>query len=160
MQVLGPALIGKDPCDQEGLDALMLKLDGTANKGSLGANAVLGASLAISKAGAGAKKIPLFQHYAQVSRAFVELFYEPGFIVSHLSFLKLSSHIFFKLAGHPTGGEFTMPVPCFNVINGGEHAGNKLAFQVILWQPIIFYPHRGSHGLKRDKSSELTRNKN
>jgi enolase len=35
----------------------------------------------------------------------------------------------FKLAGHPTGGDFTLPVPCFNVINGGEHAGNKLAFQ-------------------------------
>jgi len=97
-KVLGPALLGKDPADQEGLDALMNQLDGTPNKGNLGANAILGASLAISKAGAGAKKIPLYLHYAE-------------------------------LAGHPTGGDFTMPVPCFNVINGGEHAGNKLAFQ-------------------------------
>lgn len=97
-KVLGPALIGKDPTDQEGLDSLMINLDGSPNKGNLGANAILGASLAISKAGAASKKIPLYQHFAE-------------------------------LAGHPTNGDFTLPVPCFNVINGGEHAGNKLAFQ-------------------------------
>jgi len=96
--VLGPALLGKDPVDQVGLDALMIGLDGTPNKGNLGANAILGASLAISKAGAGARRVPLYRHFAE-------------------------------LAGHPTDGKFTMPVPCFNVINGGEHAGNKLAFQ-------------------------------
>ena len=94
---LGPALLGKNPADQQGLDDLMLGLDGTPNKATLGANAVLGASLAISKAGAAAHKIPLYAHYAQ-------------------------------LAGNDSA-EFTMPVPCFNVINGGEHAGNKLAFQ-------------------------------
>lgn len=80
-QVIGPALIGKDPTDQEGLDALMIGLDGTPNKGKLGANAILGASLAVSKAGAGAKGVPLYRHYAE-------------------------------LAGHPTDGKFTMPVPC------------------------------------------------
>ena len=47
---LGPALLGKDPTDQSGLDQLMLDLDGTPNKTNLGANAILGASLAISKA--------------------------------------------------------------------------------------------------------------
>jgi enolase len=62
-------LIGKDPTDQEGLDAMMLALDGTPNKGNLGANSILGASLAISKAGAGAKKIPLYQHYAEVRQS-------------------------------------------------------------------------------------------
>ena len=67
IQTLGPALIGKDPTDQEGLDALMIALDGTPNKANFGANAILGASLAISKAGAGAKKVPLFQHYAEVA---------------------------------------------------------------------------------------------
>ena len=50
-KTLGPALVGKDPTDQAGLDQLMLDLDGTANKTNLGANAILGASLAISKAG-------------------------------------------------------------------------------------------------------------
>jgi enolase len=53
-------------------------------------------SLAASKAGAAAKGIPLWKHYAEI-------------------------------AGNPTPD--VLPVPCFNVINGGEHAGNKLAFQ-------------------------------
>merc|ERR1712194_990694 len=56
-----------------------------------------GVSLAVSKAGAAAKKVPLYKHFAD-------------------------------LAGNDLS-EFTMPVPCFNVINGGSHAGNKLAFQ-------------------------------
>jgi enolase len=66
--VIGPALIGKDPTDQEALDALMIKLDGTPNKGNLGANAILGASLAIAKAGAASKKVPLYAHFAEVGR--------------------------------------------------------------------------------------------
>jgi enolase len=75
----------------------MLKIDGTPNKNSMGANAILGISLAASKAGAAAKGIPLYAHYAD-------------------------------LAGNKEE-KYTMPVPCFNVINGGSHAGNKLAFQ-------------------------------
>jgi len=46
---------------QRDIDDLMNKLDGTPNKGKLGANAILGVSLAISKAGAAAKKVPLYQ---------------------------------------------------------------------------------------------------
>lgn len=95
--VLGPAVVGMDPTSQQEIDDKMLELDGTKNKNNLGANAILGVSLAVSKAGAAAKGIPLYAHYAQ-------------------------------LAGN--GEEkYTMPVPCFNVINGGSHAGNKLAFQ-------------------------------
>lgn len=45
----------------------MIELDGTPNKGNLGANAILGASLAASKAGAGAKGVPLYQHYADLA---------------------------------------------------------------------------------------------
>lgn len=56
-----------DVTDQEGIDEVMIKLDGTANKGNLGANAILGASLAVSKAGAGAKGVPLYQHYADLA---------------------------------------------------------------------------------------------
>lgn len=66
-QTIGPALIGMDTTDQEGIDAKMIELDGTANKGNLGANAILGASLAASKAGAGAKGVPLYQHYADLA---------------------------------------------------------------------------------------------
>jgi len=94
---LGPAVLGMDPADQRAVDDVMLALDGTPNKSNMGANAILGISLAASKAGAAANGIPLYAHYA-------------------------------KLAGN-NEEKYTMPVPCFNVINGGSHAGNKLAFQ-------------------------------
>jgi len=95
--VLGPAVKGMDPSDQRAIDNAMIKIDGTANKAKMGANAILGISLAASKAGAAAQGVPLYAHYAQ-------------------------------LAGN-NDKKYTMPVPCFNVINGGSHAGNKLAFQ-------------------------------
>jgi len=95
--ILGPAVKGMNPADQRAIDDTMLKIDGTANKSKMGANAILGISLAASKAGAAAQGVPLYAHYAQ-------------------------------LAGN-NDKKFTMPVPCFNVINGGSHAGNKLAFQ-------------------------------
>lgn len=94
--VLADAIIGIDAADQRAIDEAMLKADGTPNKANVGANAILGISLAASKAGAGVQGIPLWQHYANV-------------------------------AENPIPE--TLPVPCFNVINGGEHAGNKLAFQ-------------------------------
>lgn len=93
--IIAPTLIGMDPTDQKAIDEAMISLDGTENKGKLGANAVLGVSLAASKAGAAAKGVPLYRHFAD-------------------------------LAGND---KLMMPVPCFNVINGGSHAGNKLAFQ-------------------------------
>mmetsp|Transcript_7169 Transcript_7169/g.15147 ORF Transcript_7169/g.15147 Transcript_7169/m.15147 type:complete len:468 (-) Transcript_7169:218-1621(-) len=93
---LRDAVLGMDAADQRGIDEAMIKADGTPNKGNLGANAILGVSLAASKAGAASRGVPLWKHYADV-------------------------------AGNPIPE--TLPVPCFNVINGGEHAGNKLAFQ-------------------------------
>jgi enolase len=95
--ILGPAVKGRDPTQQKEIDQIMLDLDGTPNKANLGANAILGVSLAVCKAGAGVKRVPLYQHFAD-------------------------------LAGNKES-KFTMPVPCFNVINGGSHGGNKLAFQ-------------------------------
>jgi len=95
--ILGPAVLGLDPTDQRAIDDVMIKIDGTPNKSNLGANAILGISLAASKAGAAATGLPLYAHYA-------------------------------KIAGN-NEAKFTMPIPCFNVINGGSHAGNKLAFQ-------------------------------
>ncbi|CAM9677255.1 unnamed protein product [Heterosigma akashiwo] len=95
------ALIGKDPTQQREIDQIMLDLDGTKNKTKLGANAILGVSLAVSKAGAAAKGVPLYQHYAD-------------------------------LAGNT---QLVLPVPSFNVINGGSHAGNKLAFQEFMVLP-------------------------
>ncbi|PNF26872.1 Enolase [Cryptotermes secundus] len=86
---------------QTEIDDFMLKLDGTPNKSKLGANAILGVSLAVCKAGAAKKGVPLYKHIAD-------------------------------LAGVK---ELVLPVPAFNVINGGSHAGNKLAMQEFMILP-------------------------
>ncbi|RHZ69363.1 hypothetical protein Glove_284g99 [Diversispora epigaea] len=88
--------------DQKAIDDFLLSLDGTKNKSNLGANAILGVSLAAAKAGAAEKGIPLYQHIAE-------------------------------LAGSKK--PFVLPVPAFNVINGGSHAGNKLAMQEFMILP-------------------------
>jgi enolase len=61
-QVIAPALIGMDATDQAGIDAAMLALDGTKNKKNLGANALLGVSLAVAKAAAAACGLPLYKY--------------------------------------------------------------------------------------------------
>jgi enolase len=62
-----PAIIGKDCRNQEEIDNIMLQLDGTDNKATLGANAILGVSLAVCRAGAGEHGIPLYRHIANLS---------------------------------------------------------------------------------------------
>jgi enolase len=59
---IAPALVGQDACDQVGLDQTMIALDGTPTKGKLGANAILGVSLASARAAAQALKQPLFKY--------------------------------------------------------------------------------------------------
>jgi len=81
----------------------LIKLDGTPNKGKLGANAILGVSLAVARAGAAHRGVPLYRHIAQ-------------------------------LAG--TEDQIRLPIPAFNVINGGSHAGNNLAFQEFMILPV------------------------
>ncbi|MBO6167310.1 MAG: phosphopyruvate hydratase [Kiritimatiellae bacterium] len=61
-KIIAPALLGKCACDQRGIDKLMLKLDGTATKSKLGANAILGVSLAVAKAAANALGMPLYRY--------------------------------------------------------------------------------------------------
>jgi enolase len=63
---IAPAVLGRDAFDQGGLDAAMLELDGTANKGVLGANATLGVSLAVAKAAAASLDLPLFRYLGGV----------------------------------------------------------------------------------------------
>ena len=60
-EIIRPALVGKNPEDWHSIDKALLQLDGTMNKAKLGANAILGASLATAKAGALAQKKPLYQ---------------------------------------------------------------------------------------------------
>jgi len=101
--VLAPALLKEnfEVTEQTVIDEFMLNLDGTENKSKFGANAILGISLAVCKAGAALKGVPLYKHIAD-------------------------------LAGTP---EIILPVPAFNVINGGSHAGNKLAMQEFMILP-------------------------
>ena len=101
--VIGPKLISLnvDLTKQAEVDRIMLDLDGTENKTKLGANAILGVSLAACKAGAAHKGVPLYRHIAD-------------------------------LAGN---AKVVLPVPAFNVINGGSHAGNKLAMQEFMILP-------------------------
>lgn len=101
-EIIAPALIGQDPKDQRSIDKIMYDLDGTDNKGKLGANAILAVSMAVCKAGAAELGIPLYKHIAE-------------------------------LAGNP---KLVLPVPSFNVINGGSHAGNKLAMQEFMVLPV------------------------
>jgi len=61
-EIIGPKLIGLDVNDQEKIDKLMINLDGTANKANLGANAILGVSLAVAKAAANARGVSLFRY--------------------------------------------------------------------------------------------------
>jgi enolase len=103
-KIIAPAVVAAklDPVNQQAIDDLMLKLDGTENKNKLGANAILGVSMAACKAGACHKGVPLYRHIADLAG------------VEHV----------------------VMPVPAFNIINGGSHAGNKLAMQEFMILPI------------------------
>ena len=100
-ETIAPKLMGLDARDQEMIDRLMLELDGTENKAKLGANAILGVSLAVVHAAAAATNQPLYRYLGGV-------------------------------------GATTLPVPMFNVINGGQHADNTLDFQEFMIQPWGF----------------------
>lgn len=64
---IAPALVDFESTDQEGIDALLLQLDGSSNKGNLGANAILGVSMAIAKASAMSAELPLYKYVGGVS---------------------------------------------------------------------------------------------
>jgi len=95
---IAPALIGKDVREQALIDKTMIDLDGTPNKSKLGANAILGVSLAVLKAAALYEGIPLYRYL--------------GGIDANL-----------------------LPVPMFNVLNGGVHADNNVDFQEYMLVP-------------------------
>jgi len=108
-KTISAALVGKDVSDQRAIDDMMIKLDGTTNewgnpKAKLGANAILAVSMAVCRAAAAAKKMPLYKYVASIAGT--------------------------------DQTKFVMPVPAFNVINGGSHAGNKLAMQEFMILPV------------------------
>ncbi len=65
--VLGPAVVGKSPFEQGDIDSILIALDGTANKSKLGANAILGVSLAVMKAAANFLEMPLFKYIGGIN---------------------------------------------------------------------------------------------
>ena len=65
-KIIAPKIIGLDCCQQESIDNLMIKLDGTGNKDKLGANAILPVSMAVTKAGAAAKNLNLYEYIAEL----------------------------------------------------------------------------------------------
>jgi enolase len=66
-EIIASKLKGKDVLNQKEIDEIMIELDGTKNKSKLGANAIIGVSMAVCRAGAGAKKIPLYRHILDLS---------------------------------------------------------------------------------------------
>ncbi len=92
-------IFGLDALKQREIDQQLIELDGTPNKSKLGANAILGVSIAVAKAAASSSGLPLYQYLGGTA-------------------------------------SYTLPVPSLNVINGGKHAGSKLAIQEFMIQPL------------------------
>ena len=99
--LIADELVGVSPFNQAEVDAIMKQLDGTENYGNLGANAVLGVSMAVARACAMSLNIPLYRY----------------------------------LGG---SNAVTIPVPMFNIINGGSHANNSVDFQEYMIMPVNF----------------------
>lgn len=97
--VLGPAVVGMDPTDQESVDKKMIGLDGTENKSKYGANAILSISEVVAKAGAMVSQQPLY------------------------------SWIFALATKYGITQSVKVPTPLFNMINGGMHGAGNLDFQ-------------------------------
>ena len=95
------AIVGFNVFNQQNIDDAMLKLDSTPNYSNLGANAVLGVSMAVARAAANAVNIPLYRYLGGANAR-------------------------------------VLPVPMFNIINGGAHANNSVDFQEFMIMPFGF----------------------
>nr|WP_314441177.1 phosphopyruvate hydratase [uncultured Campylobacter sp.] len=98
---IAEAVIGLDAFDQKALDDEMRDLDGTDNYSNLGANAVLGVSMAVARAAAKSLDVPLYRYLGGANAS-------------------------------------VLPVPMFNIINGGAHANNSVDFQEFMIMPFGF----------------------
>ena len=104
---IAPALIGMDVNHQKLIDETMIALDGSDTKSNLGANAILGVSLAVLGAGANFNHIPIYQYVNK--------------IYSDINGVML---------------DMNLPIPMLNIINGGEHADNNIDIQEFMIMPI------------------------
>jgi enolase len=106
-EIIAPALVGMDVTNQQDIDEKMLALDGTSSKAKLGANAILGVSLAVLDAGSQTMGLPLYQY---INRVFADI--------------------------NGKKPMMQMPTPMLNIINGGEHADNNIDIQEFMIMPI------------------------
>jgi enolase len=102
---IAKAVVDRDR-DQRALDEAMIALDGTATKSRLGANALLGVSMAAARAGAAATGAPLYRHIGELYR------------------------------GRGSAIRLTLPVPMMNILNGGAHADSSVDFQEFMVLPL------------------------
>lgn len=105
-KIIATKLKGKN-FDQKSLDDFLIKLDGTKNKGKLGANAILGVSMAFARAAATKENISLYKYFNKIS----------------------------KTKGLPAQAGFSLPVPLMNILNGGAHAKGSTDIQEFMIVP-------------------------
>jgi enolase len=108
--VLGPAVIGCGAADQIALDELLCAVDGTPDKSRLGANAILGVSMAAAHAAAAALAVPLVRRLHDVCKSIQ--------------------------GAAKAQAALSLPLPMVNMISGGLHAGGQLDFQDFLILPV------------------------
>ncbi len=106
-KIILPELKGKDVRLQKEIDNLMIKIDGTENKSRLGGNSMCAVSLAVCRAAAISSGLELFQYVKKISKNTYKI----------------------------SGVKNKMPLPSFNIINGGAHAGNRLDIQEFMIAP-------------------------
>ena len=99
--MIAEELCGKDALNQKAIDEALIALDGTENFSKIGANAALGVSMAVARAAANSRKLPLYIYLGGANGA-------------------------------------VLPVPMFNIINGGAHANNSVDFQEFMIMPFGF----------------------
>ena len=104
--VLAPLIVGKDPCHQNEIDNILISCDGTVDKSKMGANAILAVSLAVALVASKLKQKPLYEHFAEIYK-------------------DISGNVPKK----------TIPMPMFNILNGGEHADNNVDIQEFMIIP-------------------------
>ena len=103
---LSSLVIGADPNNQKEIDESLISFDNTEDKSKFGANAILAISLSVAHVAAKANKIPLYEHFSRVYKDITS-----------------------DSATH------SMPLPMFNILNGGEHADNNIDIQEFMIIP-------------------------
>jgi len=133
-KIIAPALENEDPTDQKRIDEILINLDGTKNKSRLGVNAILPVSIVMCRAGATAKKVPLYTHISQIAENSL-----PRTIRARRGLVRGSLPI--------------LPSPSLLLIEGGKHAENQLNLQ-----EFMIVPEGESFEEKFRKGKEVYRN--